>query len=187
MIKALLFIINIHHHPSYLPSDIMQLLLPFSMLLTAGRAIAFSPQDAIHPDDVPTYSEFMGKVQDSQFLDMFLEGGTIQVNVYNSLTNSLDKNESFRPSSMAEEYFEHEKAVANQLLDPSDTGGGISKRELCGPGPFDGKMVRSLQHLEERRSNCYQFCGSINHCRGNNGCPHCYSVRQGCLWQKWCR
>jgi hypothetical protein len=161
------------------------------LVLIASSAMALSPRDAIHLDDIDRYDSFMKELDSAtdHFLDMYMKNSMITVDVLHYPTNVIARSEQFTPSSVAQEYFDQEKRMAEEILgaDSKDDGNSLESRQ-CGSGPGPHPWKRSDDfHNVKRRSNCFQFCGTIANCRGNNGCPHCYAVRQGCLWQKWCR
>ncbi|KAJ5929999.1 hypothetical protein N7466_005492 [Penicillium verhagenii] len=155
-------------------------------------AMALSPRSAIHEDDLDRYDDFLSLLQDTHFMDMYLENDQVKIDVYDHPSNDLALSQSFTPSDTASQYFEQENQRAQEVLQPAaalrDTTDGSTmenKLEVC---PRGGTLLtRDATALDKRVSRCYQFCGTIANCRGNNGCPHCYAVRQGCLWQKWCR
>lgn len=160
-------------------------------LLVIG-AMALSPRDAIHTNDIDRYDSFIKDLElmDDHFLDMYLNNSTVTVDVYQHPSNDLTRTEFFAPSSNAQQYFDQEQAAADEILGSDSQGDkSLAERDSCGsgPGPHLDRRSEDSVGLEKRRSNCFQFCGTIANCRGNNGCPHCYAVRQGCLWQKWCR
>lgn len=163
---------------------------PFSIffkiaILFAVGIMALSPRDAIHADDLEHYNEFMGSLSDSQFLDMYLENHQVKIDVYEHPSNHLTRSVHFKPSPNADKYFRQEKEQANQILGEPEHS-GVEARDRCKRDEYVGRS-EAPNLFEKRVSRCYQFCGTIRNCRGNNGCPHCYAVRMGCLWQKWCR
>ncbi|KAK2684300.1 hypothetical protein QWA68_016846 [Fusarium oxysporum] len=143
--------------------------------------MALSPRDAIHADDIERYDEFMNGLSESQFLDMHLENQVVKIDVYTHPSNDHVNTTEFKPSANANRYFEQENDRAVEVL------GEAHSEKLEGRACKRDKNVDVRSVFEKRVSRCYQFCGSIANCRGNNGCLHCYAVRQGCLWQKWCR
>ncbi|KAF7719776.1 Uncharacterized protein PECH_006877 [Penicillium ucsense] len=156
---------------------------------------ALSPRTAIHEDDLDRYDAFLSNLHDSHFLDMYLENGQVKIDVYAHPSNELTLSEHFTPSDVAHQYFAQETERAKEALqstsaqdqsaqESADTS-GVEKRAICPRG--DTVLEQEASVLDKRVSRCYRFCGTIRNCRGNNGCPHCYAVRQGCLWQKWCR
>lgn len=163
------------------------------LVLIASSAMALSPRDAIHVDDIDRYDSFIKQLDSAldHFLDMYMENSMITIDVIQHPTNVTTRSERFTPSAVAQEYLDQEKKMADEILGVNlNEDGNMIARANCGiagPGPHPGrKRSESLENVK-RVSNCFQFCGSIANCRGNNGCPHCYAVRQGCLWQKWCR
>ncbi|KAJ5166662.1 uncharacterized protein N7482_005443 [Penicillium canariense] len=165
----------------------------FLVTFLATFIMALSPRDAIHLDELDRYDTFLSSLTDSQFLDMYLEDNQVKIDVYHHPSNEIARSESFTPSSSATQYFAQESTRANELETRSaseDTkdDAGIQSRDAGRGCVSSGTAIEGdIDGLEQRLSRCYQFCGSIANCRGNNGCPHCYAVRQGCLWQKWCR
>lgn len=164
----------------------------FIAMSFAACAMALSPQSAIHEDELDRYNTFLSNLQDTHFMDMYLKGDQIKIDVYEHPSNNLTLSESFKPSDTASQYFDQESRRAEEALQSATTSddtvhdSALEKR-LLGCPPADSVLNRDARVLEKRVSRCYQFCGTIANCRGNNGCPHCYAVRQGCLWQKWCR
>ncbi len=163
------------------------------LVLIASSAMALSPRDAIHVDDIDRYDSFIKQLDSAldHFLDMYMENSMITIDVIQHPTNVTTRSEKFTPSAVAQEYLDQEKKIADEILgvNPNEDGNMIARANcgIAGPGPHPGrKRSESLDNVK-RVSNCFQFCGSIANCRGTNGCPHCYAVRQGCLWQKWCR
>ncbi|PNY27283.1 Uncharacterized protein TCAP_02792 [Tolypocladium capitatum] len=146
--------------------------------------MALSPRDAIHTDDLDRYDTFMSTVRDSQFLDMHMHNGTVKIDVYEHPSNALASSDTFTPSAGAASFFEQEAIRAESAPEPPTDSNLDEEYKAC-TEHFGETPV--LGQLQTRVSRCYQFCGTIANCRGNNGCPHCYAVRQGCLWQKWCR
>lgn len=154
--------------------------------------MALSPRSAIHEDELDRYDAFLSNLQHSQFMDMYLENSRVKIDVYEHPSNDLALSESFTPSDTANQYFDQESQRAQEALQPATVSpdtvddSTLEKRlDICPRA--DSLLNRDSTVLEKRVSRCYQFCGTIANCRGNNGCPHCYAVRQGCLWQKWCR
>ncbi|KAJ5997421.1 hypothetical protein N7522_009081 [Penicillium canescens] len=141
----------------------------------AACALALSPRSAIHEDELDRYDAFLSSIQDSHFMDMYLENSRVKIDVYEHPSNELALSEHFTPSDTANQYFDQEEQRAQEVLQPATASDDMVHDST------DASV------LEKRVSRCYQFCGTIANCRGNNGCPHCYAVRQGCLWQKWCR
>ena len=121
------------------------------------------------------------------FLDMHLDNNIVKIDVLHNPSNEKARTEEFKPSDSANEYFAQEAKMAVQVFGAEFREESAIEGRACGHGPYPDKSDESAPEKKKRRSNCFQFCGSIAHCRGNNGCPHCYAVRQGCLWQKWCR
>lgn len=163
---------------------------PFFALLTIGLwftsvAMALAPRDAIHTDDLTRYDEFMGELADSHFLDMYLVNNTVQIDVYEHPSNTLSHSATFTPGENAVQYFGQEALQANEILETPSTTENGKRANTCVRKRAEETDTPDL--IDKRRSRCYQYCGSIRNCRGNNGCPHCYAVRMGCLWQKWCR
>ncbi|KND89056.1 hypothetical protein TOPH_06263 [Tolypocladium ophioglossoides CBS 100239] len=155
--------------------------------LWAAYVMALSPRDAIHTEDLDRYDTFMAKLTDTQFLDMQLQNGAVKIDVYQHPSNDLAGSEKFTPSASATKYFEQEVLRAEEAPAPPNDSKLHEEYNSCLAAAYGAAETHVPGQAEKRRSNCYQFCGSIAHCRGNNGCPHCYAVRQGCLWQKWCR
>ncbi|KAM0261580.1 hypothetical protein ACHAPA_009750 [Fusarium lateritium] len=143
--------------------------------------MALSPRDAIHTDDIERYDEFMNGLSESHFLDMHLENLAVKIDVYAHPSNDHVNTVEFKPSANANQFFEQENDRAAEVFGEEHDG------KLEGRACKRDENVAERSVVEKRVSRCYQFCGSIANCRGNNGCPHCYAVRQGCLWQKWCR
>jgi hypothetical protein len=163
---------------------------PFSLILKVAilcaiGAMALSPRDAIHVDDLERYEEFMDSVSGSQFLDMYMENAAVKIDIYEYPSNDRVQSVHFKPSSKADQYFHQEKEQAD-ALEATENEGLTERAAICKRDEHT-EMFESLSTLEKRRSRCYQFCGSIHHCSRGTGCPHCYAVRMGCLWQKWCR
>lgn len=93
---------------------------PFSLilqlaLLYAIRAMALSPQDAIHVDDLKRYEEFMNAVSGSQFLDMYMKNAAVKIDIYEYPSNNHVQSVHFKPSSKANQYFQQEKEQADTL------------------------------------------------------------------------
>ncbi|KAJ5662278.1 uncharacterized protein N7477_009894 [Penicillium maclennaniae] len=125
-------------------------------------------------------------------MDMYLENSRVKIDVYEDPSNNLALSETFTPSDTAHQYFAQENQRAEEALQPETPSNEAAhnptvERDLAACPRGDSLLNRDASVLEKRVSRCYQFCGTIANCRGNNGCPHCYAVRQGCLWQKWCR
>ncbi|KAJ5769351.1 hypothetical protein N7520_003910 [Penicillium odoratum] len=125
-------------------------------------------------------------------MDMYLKDSQVKIDVYEHPSNDLALSQSFTPSDTASQYFAQENDRAQEVLqtvpasETDNTDASMpGKRERCPPS--NSLLMRDATAFDKRVSRCYQFCGTIANCRGNNGCPHCYAVRQGCLWQKWCR
>ena len=164
----------------------------FIAMSFAACAMALSPRSAIHEDELDRYDAFLSNLQDTQFMDMYLENSRVKIDVYEHPSNDLALSESFTPSDTAGQYFDQESQRAQEALQPATASpdtvhdSTLEKRlDIC--PRTDSLLNRDATVFEKRVSRCYQFCGTIANCRGNNGCPHCYAVRQGCLWQKWCR
>ncbi|KAJ5908775.1 hypothetical protein N7495_001457 [Penicillium taxi] len=156
----------------------------------ATLTMALKARDAIHLDDLDNYDVFLSNLTDSQFLDMYLEDSHVKIDVYENPTNEIAITASFTPSHNATEYFRQTSALADEKFPLAETSsdsasGSVVKRAGC--SSLDSVQERDIAGIENQNSRCYQFCGTIANCRNNNGCPHCYAVRQGCLWQKWCR
>lgn len=93
---------------------------PFSFILKlailyAIGAMALSPQDAIHVDDLERYEEFMNAVSGSQFLDMYMETAAVKIDIYEYPSNDHVQSAHFKPSSKANQYFQQEKTQADKL------------------------------------------------------------------------
>lgn len=163
----------------------------FIAMSFAACAMALSPRSAIHEDELDRYDAFLSNLQDTHFMDMYLENSQVKIDVYDHPSNDLALSESFKPSDTANQYFDQEEQRAQEALQPAtssnDTVPDSTVEKRAGCSRADTLLNRDATVFEKRVSRCYQFCGTIANCRGNNGCPHCYAVRQGCLWQKWCR
>lgn len=164
----------------------------FIAMSLVACAMALSPRSTIHEDELDRYDAFLSNLQDTHFMDMYIENNRVKIDVYEHPSNDLALSETFTPSGTAHQYFEQELQRAQEALQPatttSDTGHDSTLEKRLNICPrADTLLNRDAAVLEKRVSRCYQFCGTIANCRGNNGCPHCYAVRQGCLWQKWCR
>lgn len=162
------------------------------IMSVAACAMALSPRSAIHEDELDRYDAFLETLQDTHFMDMYLENDRVKIDVYEDPSNNLALSQSFTPSDTATQYFDQENQRAEEALQPATPSndtvhGSTVENELAACPRGDSLLTRDASILEKRVSRCYQFCGTIANCRGNNGCPHCYAVRQGCLWQKWCR
>ncbi|SPJ71926.1 uncharacterized protein FTOL_01654 [Fusarium torulosum] len=163
---------------------------PFSLILKVAilcaiGVMALSPQDAIHVDDLERYEEFMNAVSGSQFLDMYMENAAVKIDIYEYPSNDRVQSAHFKPSSKADQYFQQEKEQAD-ALEATENEGLTERAAICRRDEHT-EVFERLSTLEKRRSRCYQFCGTVHHCTRGTGCPHCYAVRMGCLWQKWCR
>jgi hypothetical protein len=165
----------------------------FIVMSAAACALALSPRTAIHEDELDRYDAFLSNLQDTHFMDMYLENSRVKIDVYEHPSNSLALSEHFTPSDTANHYFEQEGQRAQEALQPETSANDtvqdltLEKRAADACPRTNSLLNRDASVLDKRVSRCYQFCGTIANCRGNNGCPHCYAVRQGCLWQKWCR
>lgn len=164
----------------------------FLAMVFGACAKALSPRSAIHEDDLDRYDAFMSNLHDSQFLDMYLENSQVKIDVYVHPSNELTLSEHFAPSDVAHQYFAQEAQRAQEVLQsasaPEESVHESEAERKAKTCPRTNTVLeREASALDTRRSRCFQFCGSIRHCHRNTGCPHCYAVRQGCLWQKWCR
>ncbi|KAL7798382.1 hypothetical protein V8C37DRAFT_399165 [Trichoderma ceciliae] len=143
-----------------------------ALTLLVISAMALSPRDAIHTNDIDRYDSFIKDLElmDDYFLDMYLNNGTVIIDVYQHPSNDLTRTELFAPSSNAQQYFDQEKAAADEILGShSQADKSLAERGPCGgPGPDPDERSEDSVGLEKRRSNCFQFCGTIANCRGNN-------------------
>lgn len=149
-------------------------------------AIQLKPRDSIHADDQERYDKFMSRVQDNEYVDMYPENKSVLVNIRDDPSNEIVDSSTFKPSDVSTQYFQQMNALADQLMpvpETTETEKATDKEKRAAECP---KVKREVNVLEARVSRCRQFCGSIAHCRGNNGCPHCHAVRQNCPHQKWC-
>ena len=167
--------------------------IQISLIVTMAFAISaanLSPRDAIKIDDLGRYDKFLSTLKETQFLDMYLENSRVKIDVFEYPSNKRITSEIFTPSSSARQYFDQEKKLAEKLpcVPPNsyDASSDPAEQQRLNIYPRAEGIIED-SGLEDLVSRCYQFCGTIANCRGNNGCPHCYAVRQGCLWQKWCR
>lgn len=161
-------------------------------VLTIPFAMSLKPRDAIHPAEIERYDSFMSGIADSQYLHMYTEDNEIKLDVYEHPSNELVQQGSFSPSENATEYFLQESnrdelAFSTEDLDTVHHSTVERRDSFAGCSATNSELDRMTKALESRRSRCYQFCGSIAHCHGNNGCPHCYYVGGACWWQKRCR
>lgn len=165
----------------------------FIAMSFAACAMSLSPRSAIHEDELDRYDSFLSALEDTHFMDMYLENGEVKIDVYEHPSNDLALSETFTPSDTASQYFAQENERAQEVLQPATESNetfddsAVDKRSSAACPRDNTLLTRDATVLDKRVSRCYQFCGTIANCRGNNGCPHCYAVRQGCLWQKWCR
>jgi hypothetical protein len=90
------------------------LILKVAILYVIG-AMALSPRDAIHVDDLERYEEFMNAVSGSQFLDMYMENAAVKIDIYEYPSNDRVQSAHFKPSSKADQYFQQEKEQADAL------------------------------------------------------------------------
>lgn len=147
------------------------LIIIFQLLvLITSSAMALSPRDAIHGNDIDRYDSFMAQLESAldHFLDMHMENSIIIIDVIQHPTNVTTRSEKFTPSAVAQGYFDQEKKMADEIFGPNPKEGGhLTERDGCGiagPGPRPGKRSESLDNVK-RVSNCSQFCGSTAHCR----------------------
>ena len=84
-------------------------------------AMGLSPQSAIHETELDRYNTFLSNLQDTQFMDMYLEGDRIKIDVYEYPSNEIALSESFTPSDVASQYFDQESKRAQELLQPATT------------------------------------------------------------------
>ncbi|KAG8671046.1 hypothetical protein FPOAC2_04362 [Fusarium poae] len=91
---------------NFMPS--FYLVLEIAILFTIA-AMALSPRDAIHADDLERYEEFMNKVSDSQFLDMYMGGAAVKIEIYEYPSNDHVQYAHFKASPKADQYFQQEK------------------------------------------------------------------------------
>lgn len=165
----------------------------FIAMSFAACAMSLSPRSAVHEDELDRYDAFLSALQDTHFMDMYLENSQVKIDVYEHPSNNLALSESFAPSDTANQYFAQENERAQEVLQPATDSNetvddsAVEKRTSASCPRGETLLTRDATVFDKRVSRCYQFCGTIANCRGNNGCPHCYAVRQGCLWQKWCR
>lgn len=134
------------------------LLQALSLLVIS--AMVLSPRDAIHTNDIDRYDSFIKDLElmDDHFLDMYLNNGTVTVDVYQHPSNDLARTELFAPSSNAQQYFDQEKAAADEILGSDSQGDkSLTQRGPCGVGPgphLDKRSEDDSVDLEKRRSNC---------------------------------
>lgn len=165
-------------------------------LLLGLQVMGLKPRDAISAESVERYDTFMAEVMDTSFLSLEHDNDNVKVYEHDSADDSIIRSGTFGASSLAASFFEQEEAMAIEqgLIDDGSNADGSSnttelEKRVNSCLAIDAAQATGVaeRSLDKRVSRCYQFCGTIANCRGNNGCPHCYAVRQGCLWQKWCR
>jgi hypothetical protein len=89
------------------------------LVLIASSAMALSPRDAIHLDDIDRYDSFMKELDSAtdHFLDMYMKNSMITVDVLYYPTNVIARSEQFTPSSVAQEYFDQERGWPKKFLE----------------------------------------------------------------------
>lgn len=165
-------------------------------LLLLG-VMGLSVRDSIAEEGTVAYDAFMSAVAETSFLSLDYNDDTVTVYEHDGADESVIRSGAFAASDLASSYFEQEREMAidqglqnnmTEVADETANSTELSKRgNNCDRDETSLGQSNAVGFLDKRRSNCYQFCGTIANCAGNNGCPHCYAVRQGCLWQKWCR
>ncbi|UPK91621.1 hypothetical protein LCI18_002556 [Fusarium solani-melongenae] len=136
-------------------------------------------RDAVHVDDLERYDEFMKTITGNEILNFYPENQVIKLDIHEYPSNEIIRSGEFKPSPKADTYFKQEDELQAEFLQGSSGEGELEARGVC---PIADDPV-----LQERaNSRCFQFCGYVNHCVDRR-CHHCYYVRGGCQWQKWCR
>lgn len=77
-----------------------------------------SPRDAIHVDDRDRYDSFMKELESAMdsFLSMYMDRSMIIIDVLQNPTNAITRSEQFTPSVVAQEYFDQEERMANEVF-----------------------------------------------------------------------
>ncbi|EGX89664.1 hypothetical protein CCM_07916 [Cordyceps militaris CM01] len=127
-------LLDLKRSQSYLPqtpslrTTMLFIFFHFLVLLATG-AMALSPRDAIHIDDIDRYDSFLEQLDLDVFLDMHMEKSMINIDVFRHPTNIRIRSEQFAPSAMAHEYFDQEEKMANEIfgVNPNDNGDLIGK------------------------------------------------------------
>ncbi|ATY62369.1 hypothetical protein A9K55_007106 [Cordyceps militaris] len=78
--------------------------------------MALSPRDAIHIDHLDRYDSFMEQLDLDVFLDIYMDKSIITIDVYRYPTNTMVRSEQFTPSAVAQEYFDQEKKIADEMF-----------------------------------------------------------------------
>ncbi|KAJ5757480.1 uncharacterized protein N7511_006174 [Penicillium nucicola] len=159
-------------------------------------AMMISPRTAIREDELDRYDAFMENIQDDHYVSMFLVNGRVKVDLFVWPSDTLAFSDDFTPSPTANEYFEQQDRMAEEMFGPEPSSNDTVQNstletrdaDRCtGSNTFSIRDASILDDERRRRpSRCGQFCGGVAHCRGNNGCPRCHSVRMGCRYQKQC-
>lgn len=90
-------------------------------------------KDAVDPDDLTAFNKLLDETKGDEFEDLYLnEDGLVQLDIYQYPSNELRTTGVFRPSPLADAYFEQERQIAYSLgdTDDIDKGGplGLGKR-----------------------------------------------------------
>lgn len=173
----------------------IKIIVVIQLLFFLLGAMGLKIRDAISEDSIASYDVFMTGVADTSFLSVDYNNTIITIYEYHGADETVIRSGEFAPSSLASSFFDQENQMATELgllsnsteAESTADAADLSKRgNICTRDEASAEQEEN-DGLEKRVSRCYQFCGTIANCVGNNGCPHCYAVRQGCLWQKWCR
>lgn len=80
--------------------------------------VLLSPRDAIHVHDIERYDSFMNEMDSAldSFLRMYMKNSMVAIDVYQNSTNNITRSEQFTPSAVAQEYFDQEERMANEIL-----------------------------------------------------------------------
>jgi hypothetical protein len=165
-------------------------------LLLLG-VMGLSVRDTIAEESIVAYDAFMSTVAETSFLSLDHNDSTITVYEHDGTDEYVIQSGAFAASDLASSYFEQENEIAveqslmsNATEEATETANSteLSKRgNPCDRDLTSLGQSNAVAFLDKRASRCYQFCGTIANCIRGGACPHCYAVRQGCLWQKWCR
>jgi hypothetical protein len=165
-------------------------------LLLLG-VMGLSVRDTIAEDSIVAYDAFMSTVAETSFLSLDHNDSTITVYEHDGTDEYVIQSGAFAASDLASSYFEQENEIAveqgllsnaTEVATETANSTELSKRgNPCDRDLTSLGQSNAVAFLDKRASRCYQFCGTIANCIRGGACPHCYAVRQGCLWQKWCR
>ncbi|KAJ6079042.1 hypothetical protein N7467_008795 [Penicillium canescens] len=101
----------------------------FITMSVAACVLALSPRSAIHEDELDRYDAFLSSLQDSHFMDMYLENSRVKIDVYEHPSNELALSEHFTPSDTANQYFDQEGQRAQEVLQPATASDDTSAKQ----------------------------------------------------------